>query len=130
MNPEADQRGKAPATPVSLSMDRPMSLAVAIAGSAPVRHAVNAGFHLHSRLRKSAFNSLDPVRTQERVLRALIRQATKTQFGQDHRFHLIRSVADFQAAVPVRTYESLWNDYLRHNYPVLDNLTWPGRIPF
>jgi hypothetical protein len=107
-----------------------MSLAVAIAGSARVRHAVNAGFHLHSRLRKAGIESLDLVETQERVLRALIRKAAKTQFGRDHRFNLIRSVAGFQAAVPLRTYESLWHDYLRHHYPVLDNLTWPGRIPF
>jgi len=39
-------------------------------------------------------------------------------------------VADFQRAVPVRTYESLWNDYLRDAYPVFEDLTWPGRIPF
>ena len=42
----------------------------------------------------------------------------------------IRSVADFQRAVPVRTYEALWDAYLRDAYPVFDNLTWPGRIPF
>jgi hypothetical protein len=130
MNPEADQRDEPPATPVPRSSFRPLPLTVAIAGSAPVRHAVNAGFHLHSRLRKSAVESLDSVRTQERGLRSLIREAKNTQFGRDHGFNAIRSVADFQTAVPLRTYESLWNDYLRHHYPVLDNLTWPGRIPF
>ena len=25
---------------------------------------------------------------------------------------------------------ALWNDYLRDAYPVFENLTWPGRIPF
>jgi len=39
-------------------------------------------------------------------------------------------VADFQSAVPLRTYETLWNDYLRDAYPLFDDLTWPGRIPF
>ena len=39
-------------------------------------------------------------------------------------------VADFQSAVPLRTYEALWNDYLRDRYPVFENLTWPGRIPY
>ena len=39
-------------------------------------------------------------------------------------------MADFQRAVPIRTYEALWDDYLRDAYPVFDNLTWPGRIPF
>ena len=39
-------------------------------------------------------------------------------------------MADFQAAVPIRTYESLWETYLRDRYPVFEDLTWPGRIPF
>src|SRR5439155_5337283 len=33
-------------------------------------------------------------------------------------------------AVPLRTYEDLWSAYLRDRYPVFDNLTWPGRIPY
>src|SRR5690348_13711570 len=108
MSPEPDQSSEPPEKPVSVSIPRPLPFAVAIAASAPVRHVVNAGFHLHSRLRKSAIDSLDPVQSQERSLRWLIRKAAKTQFGRDHQFDLIRSVADFQAAVPVRTYESLW----------------------
>jgi hypothetical protein len=32
--------------------------------------------------------------------------------------------------VPVRSYESLWEDYLRDRYPVFQDLTWPGRIPY
>ena len=40
---------------------------------------VNAGFHLHARLRKSAIESLDPVRTQERVLRALDSKGDETR---------------------------------------------------
>ncbi len=39
-------------------------------------------------------------------------------------------MADFQRAVPVRTYEALWDAYLRDAYPVFEDLTWPGRIPF
>ena len=42
----------------------------------------------------------------------------------------IRSVADFQKAVPLRTYEDLWRQYLRDAYPVFQDLTWPGRIPY
>jgi hypothetical protein len=95
-----------------------------------VRLLVNAGFHLHARLRKSTIDGLDPVRTQERLLRSLLRKARGTLFGRDHRFDRIRTVSDFQEAVPLRTYETLWNDYLRTRYPVFDNLTWPGLIPF
>ena len=39
-------------------------------------------------------------------------------------------MADYQKAVPLRTYEALWNEYLRASYPVFENLTWPGHIPF
>ncbi|MGC8642582.1 MAG: GH3 family domain-containing protein [Isosphaeraceae bacterium] len=74
--------------------------------------------------------SLDPIGTQEDMLRGLLRRARDTRFGRDHGFDRIRSVADFQSAVPLRTYESLWNDYLRDRYPVFDNVTWPGRIPY
>ena len=69
-------------------------------------------------------------RIQEQTLLWLIRTARNTRFGRDHEFASIRSVADFQRAVPIRTYEALWEDYLRDAYPVFDNLTWPGRIPF
>lgn len=106
------------------------SAAVMLAGSLPVRHLVNAGFHLHARLRTSKVDSLDPRRVQEQGLLRLVRAARATRFGRDHEFDQVRSVADYQKAVPLRTYETLWNDYLRSSYPVFENLTWPGRIPF
>ena len=62
--------------------------------------------------------------------RSLIHRARDTRFGRDHAFERIHTVADFQSAVPLRTYEALWNDYLRDRYPVFENLTWPGRIPY
>jgi hypothetical protein len=103
---------------------------VTLAGSAPVRGLVNAGFHLHARLRKAAVEVLDPRRTQERALLWLVRKARATRFGRDHGFGKIGSVSDFQKAVPIRTYEDLWNDYLRERYPVFEDLTWPGKVPF
>lgn len=103
---------------------------VKLAGSSPARAVVNAGFHLHSRLRKGAIEGLDPIRTQERMLRSLVRTAKRTRFGRDHGFDRIGSIADYQSAVPLRTYEALWNDYLAERYPVFEDLTWPGRIPF
>ena len=41
-----------------------------------------------------------------------------------------RSIADFQRQVPIRTYEAMWEAYFRDAYPIFDDLTWPGRIPF
>ena len=96
----------------------------------PVRDLVNLGFHLTSRLRTAALAAEDPVQVQARTLRRLVRRARRTQFGRDHHFDRIDGVASFQAAVPIRTYESLWEDYLRDRYPVFEDLTWPGRIPY
>jgi GH3 auxin-responsive promoter len=107
-----------------------ISPVVRIAGSAPVRFLVNTGFHLHARMRSREVADLDPVRTQKTTLRGLLRRARDTQFGRDHGFARVRTIADFQSAVPLRTYEGLWNDYLRDRYPVFENLTWPGRIPY
>src|SRR5207248_7359996 len=95
-----------------------------------VRHLVNLGFHLKAALRTAALERADPVRTQERTLRRLVHRARATRFGRDHGFRRIRSVADFQRAVPIRTYESLWDAYLRDPYPLFEDVTWPGRIPF
>jgi hypothetical protein len=95
-----------------------------------VRHLVNLGFHLESRVRTAGLREADPVQTQARTLLRLVRRARGTRFGRDHRFHRIGSVSDFQDAVPIRTYEALWGAYLRDHYPVFEDLTWPGRIPF
>jgi hypothetical protein len=95
-----------------------------------VRHLVNLGFHLEAGLRTAELLEADPVEMQARTLRRLVRRASRTRFGREHRFDRIRSVSNFQDAVPIRTYESLWTDYLKEHYPVFENLTWPGRIPF
>ena len=67
---------------------------------------------------------------QARTLHRLVRTARFTRFGRDHGFASIRTVDDFQRAVPLRTYEDLWTDYLEARYPVFEDLTWPGRIPY
>lgn len=100
------------------------------AGAPPVRSVVNAAFHIYARRRAAEVASAHPVQVQERVLHTLVRKARATRFGQDHKFAAIRTVADFQRAVPLRTYEELWQSYLRDQYPVFDNLTWPGRVPY
>ena len=101
-----------------------------LAGSPPVRSAVNAGFHAYARHRVATLARADPIAVQERTLLRLVHTARRTAFGRDHGFDAIRSVADFQKAVPLRTYEDLWNSYLKDRYPTFDDLTWPGRIPY
>lgn len=102
----------------------------AVTGAAPVRLLVNEGFHRFAKRRMDSLGRKDPVRTQRRTLRRLLRRAERTRFGRDHGFRRIRSVAEYQRAVPLRDYEALWRDYLGSRYPVLRNATWPGRIPY
>jgi hypothetical protein len=91
---------------------------------------VNLGFQLHARSRCAQVARADTVRVQERSLLRLVSRAGATRFGRDHHFGAIRSVADFQRAVPLRTYEQIWAEYFRDAYPVFDNLTWPGHIRY
>jgi hypothetical protein len=95
-----------------------------------VRAAVNQGFRQYARRRTTRLALADPVAIQERTLRSLLRRAGRTRFGRDHRFGKIGTVEEFQKAVPLRTYEDLWKQYLQDQYPIFDNLTWPGRIPY
>ena len=108
----------------------PHSPIARLAGARPIRSLVNAGFHAFARRRVGHLRAHDPVDLQERGLFDLLRAARNTRFGRDHEFGDICTVADFQRRVPLRTYESLWADYLRDAYPIFDDLTWPGRIPY
>src|SRR4051812_31896396 len=101
-----------------------------LTASRPARVAVNAGFRGFARRRVARLEWADPVDLQRRTLRKLVRHARRTRFGRDHQFRSIRSVADFQDAVPLRTYEDVWKLYFRDQYPLFDDLTWPGRIPY
>jgi hypothetical protein len=101
-----------------------------ISGRPAVRGLVNLGFHLQARVRAGELQRCAPIDVQARTLHRLLHRARATRFGRDHGFDRIRSVADFQRRVPLRTYESLWADYLQERYPVFEDLTWPGRIPF
>ncbi len=101
-----------------------------IAGHDLVRSQVNRGSAAYARRRVARLEHSDPVAMQERTLKRLVRKARFTRFGRDHAFASINGVDSFQKAVPIRTYEDLWTDYLKDRYPVFENLTWPGRIPY
>ncbi len=80
--------------------------------------------------RLAALAQMDPVAAQRRTLAALLRRAGGTRFGRDHGFAGISTVRDYQAHVGLRTYEDLWREYWQPYYPVVENATWPGRVPF
>ncbi|WP_217363002.1 GH3 auxin-responsive promoter family protein [Roseicella sp. DB1501] len=73
---------------------------------------------------------LDPAATQAALLRRLLRQAAGTRFGLWHDFDRIDSVAAYQARVPLRRYEQFWQDWWQPAFPVLADVTWPGRVPY
>ncbi len=85
---------------------------------------------LYAAWRRRRLAALDPAAAQARELAKLVRAARGTAFGRDHDFASIRTVADFQARVPLRRYEEMWDGYWKPAFPVLDNVSWPGRIPY
>ena len=80
--------------------------------------------------RRARLARQDAVAAQHQVLRHLVRTAAATRFGREHGFDRIQDVADFQARVPLRSYEAFWETYWRPTFPVLDDVGWPGRVPF
>jgi hypothetical protein len=91
---------------------------------------MNLAYLAYSRRRTLALAAADPSAVQAAGLRRLLHRARDTRFGRDHGFWAIRSVEQYQKAVPLRTYEELWKDYLEPCYPVFEDVTWPGRIPY
>ncbi len=85
---------------------------------------------LYARRRAKQLARLDAVAAQEAQLARLMVEAGATRFGRDHDFSAIRSPADFRRAVPLRKYDDMWRDYWRGDFPVLDDVSWPGRIPY
>ena len=85
---------------------------------------------LYARRRARRLARLDPVAAQQAQLAQLLTEAGATRFGRDHDFGAIRTPADFKRAVPLRKYDDFWRDYWRAEFPVLDDVSWPGRMPF
>ena len=73
------------------------------------------------------------VRAEEIQIRQLVRMAhgaARTRFGADHGFSGIRGVADFQRRTPLRSYDDFWDEYWRRDFPVLQDLTASGVVPY
>jgi hypothetical protein len=85
---------------------------------------------LHARRRLNWLHHLDALESQKEQLLELVRHARNTTFGREHGFDDMDSVAAFQTCVPLQNHETLWRDYWSKSYPVLEDCTWPGRMPF
>ncbi len=85
---------------------------------------------LYAKRRRGVLARLDNAQAQRRQLTSLVAQARDTAFGRAHGFGSIKTVEDFQAAVPLRRYDDFWRAYWKPAFPVVENVTWPGRVPY
>jgi hypothetical protein len=106
------------------------SVLQSLAGKPLVRRAVDAVFGQYARRRVRRLDRRPAAALQHDTLLRLVRHAADTRFGRDHDFAAIRSVADYQRRVPLRDYEQFWTDYWQPAFPLLNGLTWPGRVPY
>ncbi|TVR77604.1 MAG: hypothetical protein EA412_10640 [Chitinophagaceae bacterium] len=68
-----------------------------------------------------------PVETQTDVFQYLIQKGVNTEFGKEHKFKKIKSIKDFQEAVPIRDYESI-KVYIERTMKGEENVLWPSKI--
>jgi hypothetical protein len=106
------------------------SVLQSLAGKPLVRRAVDVVFDQYARRRVRRLDHRPAGPVQQDTLLRLVRHARTTRFGREHGFDAIHSVADYQQRVPLREYEQFWQQYWQPAFPRLDDVTWPGRIPY
>ena len=85
---------------------------------------------LYARYRNLQLAGLRAPLTQERQLKALLRRARGTKIGRQYDFASINTVEQYQARVPLRSYDAFWNEFWKEKFPYFENITWPGRIRY
>jgi len=101
-----------------------------LAENSIVRRFADAGLARYARQRTLKLDAMDVGRVQELTLLQLVGYAKDTRFGTDHAFRHIRTIRDYQKAVPLRYYEDFWKDYWEAKYPDIQGQTWPDKIPY
>jgi hypothetical protein len=99
-------------------------------GLAPIRWAADRLFRGYARRRVRAVDRQSLAAVQSATLFTLLRRAANTRFGREHGFDSIRTVRDYQRRVPLRDYEAFWRHYWQPAFPVLQDVTLPGVIPY
>jgi hypothetical protein len=87
-------------------------------------------FKTYAKRRTRILAAVDHADSQRRELRRILSRAARTKFGKAHDFATIDDVDGFQKSVPLRTYESFWQQWWSQDFPRLGNVSWPGLIPF
>ncbi len=68
----------------------------------------------------------NPIATQDKVFKQLIKKASETTFGKDHAFASIKNHYEFASRVPIRDYEEL-KDYIGLVVAGKEDILWPGK---
>ena len=68
----------------------------------------------------------NPIKTQEKVFKSLVRSAKNTLFGKEHHFSKIRCYEDFKKYVPVNDYENS-KPYIEKIRTGAKNILWKGK---
>jgi hypothetical protein len=108
----------------------PASLLQRFTGSPLLRRAADTLLGRYAGRRARALQRQPAAREQQETLLSLVYRSQGTRFGRDHDFARIRTLADYQRRVPLRTYEDFWKDYWQPAFPRLDGVTWLGLIPY
>jgi hypothetical protein len=95
-----------------------------------VRRLADVAIGRYARRRVARLDHLSADAVQRKTLLRLVRRARHTQFGRDHDFDHVHSVADFRLRVSLRDYEAFWSHYWSKPFPHLQGVTWPGAIPY
>ncbi|MEK9756330.1 MAG: GH3 auxin-responsive promoter family protein [Bacteroidota bacterium] len=68
----------------------------------------------------------NPIDYQSKTFKYLIKSASKTAFGRDHKYNQISNYSDYTKQVPVRDYEGL-KPYIEKVISGEENILWPGK---
>ena len=79
--------------------------------------------HISRKIKVWASN---PIATQDRVFKSLIKSAINTQFGKDHNFSQIKDHQAFVQNVPIRDYEAL-RPYIEKALSGESEILWEGK---
>lgn len=63
---------------------------------------------------------------QKALLQHLLKVGGQTAFGRNHRLDEVKTYEEFRQAVPIYTYETLWEKYLERAWHGEPNVTWQG----
>src|SRR5690349_2532950 len=108
----------------------PLSVLQRIVSRPLVRRLTDVAMGRYAVRRVARLDQRSAAATQRQTLLRLVRHARHTRFGHDHDFGRIRTIADYQRCVPLRNYEAFWSQYWQASFPLLNNVTWPGQIPY